>query len=201
MKFKAILSVLSLSVLLSSAYADDIRLGMAGYGGTGCPAGSASVTLSPDYKSLSLIFDSYVAEAGASSGRTLDRKTCSIAIPIYIPQGLSVSIIRIDYRGYVALPNSYASASFNSEYFFAGSTGPRFSKSWRGRTDTNYLFNNDLALSASVWSPCGESVNMRVNTSMLVRNSVYNSDALATVDSADFAAGIVYQLQWRRCGS
>jgi len=199
MNFKSLLSILILGLFIPFTYADDIRLGMAGYGGTGCPAGSASVTLSPDYKSLSLIFDSYVAEAGESSRRSIDRKTCSVAIPIHIPQGMSVSIISVDYRGYIALPNSRATASFNAEYFFAGSMGPRFSRNWRGAADTNYQFNNGISLTALVWSPCGESVNMRVNTSMLVRNPVYNNDAMASVDSADFRTGILYQLQWRQC--
>ena len=36
---------------------DGITLGEPGYGGTGCPSGSVSATLSPDATSLSLLFD------------------------------------------------------------------------------------------------------------------------------------------------
>jgi len=190
--------VFSLSTI-GAVHADDISLGMAGYGGTGCPAGSASVTLSPDFRTLSLIFDSYTAMAGPSNNRTLDRKTCSVAIPVHVPQGLSVSIIDVDYRGYVGLPYYGNYATFASEYFFAGSTGPKFVKRWTGPTDTEYLFQNTLALAANVWSACGADVNMRVNTSILVRNYSNYGDALASVDSADFKAGIIYKLAWRRC--
>jgi len=55
-------SILLFSTILFSApvfAADDISLGEPGYGGTGCPAGTVSVTLSPDAKSLSLLFDQY----------------------------------------------------------------------------------------------------------------------------------------------
>ena len=57
------------------AKADDIALGLPGYGGTGCPAGSVDAVLSPDAKTLSILFDQFSAEAGRSSGRTLDRKS------------------------------------------------------------------------------------------------------------------------------
>ena len=55
---KSLLSSALLSLSVASAFAqNDIALGTPGYGGNGCPAGSASVTLSPDAKSLSIIFD------------------------------------------------------------------------------------------------------------------------------------------------
>src|SRR3954467_15421199 len=86
------------------AHADDISLGGPGYGGTGCPSGSVSTTLSPDAKSLSLLFDSYQTEAGGDTGKTFDRKSCNIAIPVHVPQGLSISVLAVDYRGYNNLP-------------------------------------------------------------------------------------------------
>lgn len=199
MLWNKLLSVLVLSsAILTNAQADDIQLGQPGYGGTGCPAGSVSATLSPDNKSLSLIFDGFVAEAGPSSRRTIDRKTCNLAIPLHVPHGLSVSIIAVDYRGYIGLPSNRASATFSAEYFFAGAMGPRISRNFYGPTDQEYLFQNVLGLQAAVWSPCGADVNMRVNSSMLVRNSG-PGDALASVDSADISAGLIYQLAWRTC--
>lgn len=184
-------AVFSLNVL-----ADDIYLGEAGYGGNGCPAGSASVTLSPDAKSLSIIFDQYSAQAGRQ--RTIDRKSCNIAIPVHVPNGMSVSIIQVDYRGYVSAPVG-ASAKFRTEYFFAGSRGPTFEKDFNGPYDQDYTLKSNLALNAIVWSACGEDVNLRVNTSMQAKTNRRMDDVLATVDSADFKAGLIYHLQWRRC--
>ena len=91
-------------LLGTAAYADDIALGEPGYGGTGCPAGTVDVTLSPDAKSLSLLFDEYQVSVGGSSGKSFDRKSCNIAIPVHVPQGLSVSILKIDFRGFNHLP-------------------------------------------------------------------------------------------------
>lgn len=194
---KTLLSAALLSLSVAAFAQNDIALGNPGYGGNGCPAGSASVTLSPDAKALSIIFDQFITEAGPNIGKTLDRKSCNIAIPVHVPQGFSISIIAVDYRGFVSLPRS-AFARLQAEYFFAGMQGPRFVKDFRGVQDTDYTFTNTLGVAASVWSPCGVDVNLRVNASMMLQNRSYE-DALATVDSADISAGIIYQIQTRRC--
>ena len=198
---KMIMKGLCLATLTMSTAAmadlNDIQLGVPGYGGNGCPANSASVTLTDDKKSLSIIFDQFVAEAGGMN-KQLDRKTCNIAIPVHVPQGMSVSVIDVDYRGYVSLP-SQASARLTAEYFLAGSLGPRFDKTFTGQTDTDYTFKNDIGIQAQIWSPCGADTILRVNAAMLVRTNRYLDEALATVDSADFKAGMRYKLQWRTC--
>ena len=194
--FGKIFSVLAL-IASMNVQADDIRLGAPGYGGNGCPAGTASVTLSPDQKSLTLIFDQYLVEAGGPNARTA-RKSCNIAIPVHVPNGLSISIIAVDYRGFNSLPHG-ARSIFAAEYFFAGSQGPRVSRTFLGPLTQDYTIHNDLGVGAIVWSACGADVNLRVNTSMTAISNSRNDDVLSTVDSADFRAGIIYRLQFRRC--
>lgn len=198
----ALVSAAAAVTLSTSALADDIRLGVPGYGGTGCPAGSVSATLSPDQKALTLIFDQYVVEAGGFSGKRLDRKNCQIALPIHVPSGYSFSILEMDYRGFNSLPRG-ASSQLNLEYFLAypgsPSSGLRYSKRFMGPQDQEYLVSNVLGLEAVVWSPCGTDVNLRTTTSMMVQANSRNESSMATVDSIDAKAGIVYALQWRRC--
>ena len=79
---------------------NQVQLGTPSYMGTGCPLGTVSATLSPDAQSLSIMFGSFQAIAGGSSGLTVDRKACNIAIPVHVPQGFTVSVLKIDYRGY-----------------------------------------------------------------------------------------------------
>jgi len=183
--------------LATAAHAEDISLGQPGYGGTGCPSGTVSTTLSPDAKSLSLLFDAYSVEAGGDTGKRFDRKSCNVAIPVHVPQGLSVSVIAIDYRGYNNVPTGGAT-DFNVEYFFAGTRGPTFSKRFRGPLDDDYLIRNKLTAEAIIWSRCGEDVNLRTNSSIRVTTR-QNQQALATVDSEDVSAALVYLLQWKRC--
>ncbi len=176
--------------------ADEIKLGYPGYGGNGCPAGSASVTLSPDQTQLSILFDQYIVEAGGA--KTIDRKSCNIAIPVTVPQGWSISLFQVDYRGFNSLPAG-ARAVMNAEYFFAGSRGLRYSTSFYGPQAQDYLIQDGLLAEAIVWSGCGATTNLRVNTSMMVQTNRSREQALSTVDSADVQAGLIYHLKWRRC--
>jgi len=190
--------VLGLALNLSGALADDIRLGTPAYGGSGCPGGSASTVLSPDNKSLSILFDNYAAEAGSSNNKTLDRKTCNVAIPVHVPQGFSVSLIGVDYRGFNDLPAG-ATNDFSVEYFFAGSQGPRDTQRFTGPLSEDYLISHELVATALIWSACGKDVILRSNSSVVVRNPDLSQDAQSSVDSIDLKAGIIYQLQWKRC--
>ena len=192
-------SILLVSALMLSApvFAGDITLGEPGYGGTGCPDGTVSGTLSPDQKTLSLLFDQYQVSVGGETGKSFDRKSCNIAIPVHVPQGLSVSILKIDFRGFNHLP-AYGTSQFNVEYFFAGTRGPAFQRKFNGPLDEDYLINNELVAKAIVWSGCGADVNLRTNSSMRVK-TVGNKEAMASIDSEDVSAAIIYQLQWRSC--
>ena len=196
-KILAIAALLVAGSFASFAHADDIALGNPGYGGTGCPDGSASVTLSPDQKSLSILFDSFVVEAGGATNKSFERKVCNVAIPVHVPQGLSVSILAIDYRGFNDIPSG-AKSTFGVEYFFAGVKGPTFTKNFNGPVSDSYLIHNDLQASALVWSACGADVILRTNPSIRVQTT-QNKNAVATVDSEDVNAALVYKLSWKSC--
>jgi hypothetical protein len=201
-KRSLILAILALSFALSAPVLaqgiDTVRLGTPSYNGTGCPLGTISASLTPDGQSLSLMFGSFQVDAGGNTGRTIDRKACQIGIPVQVPQGISVSVIKIDYRGYNRLPLN-ASGTFDVEYFFAGQNGPAYHKSFVGATDGNFTLNNSLVATANVWSPCGADVNLRTNTSIAVQTNQFNEQAMLTLDSADITAGVIYQLSYKRC--
>ncbi len=200
---RRILGVLAfLSLASQASYGQGLVLSEPQYGGTGCPAGSAAVALSPDSTSLSILFDQYVVEAGGS--KSFDRKNCNIAIPVRIPQGYSVSVIAIDYRGFTGLPSG-GRAQLNVDYFItsSGEQRPgrpvRTSKSFYGPMTSDYLKSDSLGLEAVVWSGCGADAILRANTTLLVNSNSRRDQAMATVDSADVSSGIIYHLQWRRC--
>ena len=190
---KKVLLSLAIALLSLPSFADDVRLGYPAYNGTGCPNGSASVALSPDHKSLSILFSQFMVQA---SGRNVDRKNCSLAVPVHVPQGLSVSVINVDYRGFNSL-TAGSMAQFNASYFFAGTVGPTYARTFTGPQNANYVLRNTLVASAITWSPCGRDVNLRADTSMFVKAN--GPTVFSTVDSADLRAGLIYSLQWRRC--
>lgn len=189
------LSCLLFTSLLANA--DSIQLGEAAYGGSGCPGGSASVSLSPDNKAISILFDQYIVEAGGA--KPFDRKNCNIAIPVHVPQGYSLSIFAIDYRGFTGLPAG-GRAQLSVNYFLAGAgAGVRTSKSFYGPTTDQYLKTDNLLMEQLVWSGCGQDTILRANTQMLVVSNSRREQAMATVDSADIQSGLIYHIQWRTC--
>lgn len=198
---KLMSSILAIAAALSLAESAQaqLRLGEPAYGGNGCPAGSASVNVSPDQSSLSILFDSYIAEAGKTTGRTVDRKSCNISIPVQVPQGYSVAIFKVDYRGFNLVPAFGAQTKIDTEYFWAGARGPRFTRMFRGPVTDNYTLSDGIMASTLVWTPCGASVNLRVNSSIMAQSNSRGDQTMMTVDSADFSSGLLYHLQWRRC--
>ncbi len=185
-------------LISSAAMAQSLQLGQPAYGGSGCPGGSASTVLSPDASELSILFDQYISEAGGSSGKRIDVKSCNLAVPVRVPQGWSVAIFKVDYRGYTAIPAG-AQSRFTVEYFWAGSRGPRVQRTFAGPRNTDYMVTDQLLASTLVWSACGAEVNLRMNSTMMAQTNNRNEQTLATVDSVDVSSGVIYHLQWRRC--
>jgi hypothetical protein len=190
---KLIKALLALATLVAAPIApafaagDKVEIMGASYGGSGCPAQSASVSVSPDGQELTILFDKFSALGNDPSQ---SRKSCNLSIPIKVPQGFQISLYDADYRGYVAPATS---GTLRAEYFFAGNRGPVFQRTING--ENNYNVRDSLATVADVWSACGDSANMRVNASMSARGK-----GSATVDSFDLAhRGLVYHIKYRSC--
>lgn len=194
---KALVATVALVFALSVEA--QIKLGQPQYGGNGCPSGSASVSLTEDGKIMSVLFDQFKAEAGNTTGRRIDRSSCNLRIPIQVPQGYSVALIGIDYRGFNAVPYGGAYTEFNAEYFYAGARGPRFKRRFQGPLSGEYLINNQLVATNVVWSPCGREVIFGINASATAMANSSMQQTMMIVDSADINAGILYQFSWRRC--
>ena len=190
-RFMAIAALLA--VLVAPAAAAGPSIGRLGVGGTGCPAGSASATLSGGGTVLSLKFSRYRAMAGGA--RSFDRKACGISIPFTAPPGKSVAIVGVQYRGRNVLPAG-ASGTISAEIFFAGGKGPVVSKSLRGPANGPFSFTT--MGSATVWSACGASFNLRINSSIRV-TTAGGRPASVSVRSQDVAAGLIYTLRYRSC--
>lgn len=198
MKAMKSLIVLAAMVLATAAEAQ-VSLGQPAYGGTGCPAGSASATLTDDGSVLSILFDQFVVEAGNTTGRRIDRKNCSLRIPVNVGQGYQVALIAFDYRGFVAVPWG-GQAVFDASYAYIGQPTPvRFSKSFGGGSNQNYSVKNELISTTVTWSPCGRQVMLEANASMRVMSNSSMQQAMASIDSVDVTAGLLYKVQWRRC--
>jgi hypothetical protein len=190
-------SALALAVMLVSfaapAMAQGATLGRPGYGGPGCPDGTASVALSGN--TLSFRFRAYEVAAGGNTGKRFERKACSVSVPIRVPRGRAVAIVAADYRGTLRLPAG-TSATFRAEYFFAGGSGPVGSRQVNGPASGPFTLSTPGR--PLVWSACGEDVTLRVNTSLRV-TAGGGGRASASVRQQDIRNALSYTLRWRDC--
>lgn len=170
------------------------------YAGSGCPAGSVAENISPDLQAFTLLFDNYIAEVGPGVSAREKRKNCQINIDLDFPQGWSYTIFTVDYRGYMSLENKVVGTQ-KSSYYFQGSRATASLQSvFRGPYDNDYQIRDTLGLSAVVWSPCGASRALNINTQVRVDNNRNRRGfGLATIDSIDGQLAHIYGIQWRRC--
>lgn len=196
-------SILGLLVLAVSFAANaQVQIGSPAYGGNGCPQGTASISVTPDGQTMSVLFDQFQAEAGNTTGRRIARASCNMRIPMHVPAGYSVSIIHADYRGFAAVPGGGAYATFNSEFFFAGGQSQKTTKKITGPMNDEFLISSDSM--AAAWSPCGTDVILAVNTSATSMSNSAMQQTMMIVDSLDMTQqnlGLIYSINYRRCTS
>lgn len=174
------------------------------YSGTGCPGGSATAVLSPDGRTLSVLFDSYVAEAGNHVGTARDAKGCQINIPFSVPTGYAVQVVKMDYRGFTALPAGSRS-TFGAGFRFLEVNG-RTTAARRvlranvmvGPRSENFTLTSMIP--RAEFSPCGQNFVLAAESHLNVQSNRAGEQALSTVDSLDTVqTPVKYSLRWVRC--
>jgi hypothetical protein len=183
-----------------------VGLGREFYAGNGCPEGSMRVVFAPDLLAFTIIFDQFVAQIDDGRIRR-DAMTCNAVIPVTLPDGMQMEITRVDFRGFVALPDR-AQAALSSTFNFRGRGGDRdrivMHYDFQGPLMEDYEISSDTVESDgraadSEVSPCGGSVDLKVNTRLQLKSSTRGEQASITVDSIDGSSHAVYYVNWRRC--
>lgn len=193
-----LLVISSMSLFTQTSLAQTITLGDPQFSGSGCSNDTARTAMTDDGRQLSIIFDSFIAEAGNGSGRRTDRKNCDIRVPVSVPAGYSVSVVSIDYRGFVFLPQQ-SMAKFSAGYAFAGRSGPSYAKDFVGPMNDNFFFRSESAASQYAWTSCGGGTVMQLSLNLTAYTNQQGEQVTASVDTADMTSGVVYNLQYRRC--
>ena len=165
------------------------NLGRVSYSGSACPAQSVSVRLSNNKNLLKINFKKYSVDTSGKNRKNL-RKKCNIIIPIQVKKGWSVSLISANYYGKQTLPSgSYSNVT--TAYSFAGKRGVKFHTSFKGPNHKTYNLHDPLSNFANVWSKCGGTAKIRINSSVLVKPNALSS--LTTQHS------LSTKLRYRKC--
>ncbi len=190
----------------NSAKVNGVNLKRPSLAGNGCPDGTVGVAMSPDQKTISLIFDNYVVQAGRSVGIKRDVKICSVILPLEVPAGYQFTVVKLDYRGYNLIPKNGRTGYLAIYSFIDASTGKQIGKrirrrkTFRGPLDAEYVLSSDIS-SEPVWSKCGRTVNFQINTRAAAVSNGKNEDVMGTIDSIDSSSDsrVEYHLLWQTC--
>src|SRR5437870_5791503 len=68
------------SAASASGPSDDMVIEVAAANGSGCPLGSADVTVSPDSKAFTVTYSQFTAQVGQGAKPTDFRKNCQLAL-------------------------------------------------------------------------------------------------------------------------
>jgi hypothetical protein len=179
MKYAALVAAL-IALSATAATAQDARpivsFGEIGYGGSGCPDSTATIVTNDARTSALLSLSDYTV---GDANRSLDRKTCALAVPTSVPDGVAVAIRGVAVIGSVELPEGLE-ATLGLEAFVTGEVGEVTELTLTGLRAGNWQRTIVIPWDKLVWTGCGDDNNLRVNTSLRTRGK---ENAKVTVDT------------------
>ncbi len=186
-------ALISLGAALPAQAAQVVFKNPLGWAGTGCPAGSTSVT-GVNSAELSVLFDSY--DAGKNSLSGLKRAACSFSVPIKVPDGLQVSKLTVDWEGYVE-----GKAEFKRKYKLIGSgivIDPSYI-SWKrdnyNKPSGDNFTKRDTLIHGSA-AGCGGGVyKLRINSQIKAKTP----NTYTAIDSADLTNRLIFRVWFQPC--
>ncbi|GHF71019.1 hypothetical protein GCM10018790_56070 [Kitasatospora xanthocidica] len=181
---------------------DRIVIDVATVNGSGCPAGTAAVAVSPDNTAFTVTYSDYLAQVGLGSKPTDFRKNCQLDLRVHVPQGFTYAIASADYRGFAHLEKG-ANGTERANYYFQGQAQTTYaSHRFNGPQDDSWQATDTVDVAALVWAPCGEERNFNINTELRVSagsSDPTRSTSFMTMDSTDGNINTVYHLAWKHC--
>ncbi|WP_369383413.1 DUF4360 domain-containing protein [Streptomyces sp. cg36] len=181
---------------------DKIVIDLVTVNGSGCPAGTAAVAVSPDNTAFTVTYSSYLAQVGKGSSPTDFRKNCQLALNVHVPQGFTYAIASADYRGFAHLEKG-ATAQERANYYFQGMSQTAYvTHPFKGPFDDDWQTNDTTDVSALVYKPCGEERYLNINTELRAgagTSDPVNTTSFITMDSTDASITTVYHFSWKEC--
>jgi hypothetical protein len=174
-----------------------VAVEVAAINGSGCPAGTATTSFSPNTGALSVNYDEFFVWKGDGSEVTDYRRNCQLSLQVKAPKGWTYTLSGAENRGYAYLVEGVNAVQATSYYFQAGSSTVTskhpISSPYRGYWKTVDTAANldDLG-----FAPCDAQRNVNVNTEIRVSGGTLDAfrTSFVTMEST-----VVYKLALARC--
>jgi hypothetical protein len=208
-RWAALVSVVAASAALvpGIASADDaaapptgkVTLAVNTVNGSGCPAGTATVTMLPDNTGFKITYSAFRAEDGGTAATTDFRKNCQVNLDVSIPGGFTFAVASANYFGKAYL-QSGTTALERSNYYYQGSSENNYIEhAINGPLNGTWRVNDVTADADLVWSPCGEVRNLNINTELRVNAGTSTTKNWISMKSSDGEVYTVVNFQWATC--
>ena len=171
------------------------------YAGTGCPSDvldSAIVELAPDGKAFTVIYSSFVAEAGPGIPASSSRRNCQLNLTVFVPGGFTFAIASVDYRGYYDLAGGGKGTQKAIYYFQGQAPQATTDKVFTGPGTSDWHVREDVAAAALVWQPCGVDRSLNINNTIRVQTPSGTSSFIAQ-DSTDGQINTIVHFEIAPC--
>lgn len=155
-----------------------------------CPA---TVVSAPDGSALTILFDDLSITADGK------QRTCSVSAPLNLPEGFSLGVYRVDYRGYAHLAKK-ENATLTVDYNLGPrANGRKFKRAVKGLLDDDFSFTENIGAGQMKRVGCGANAVLQVDVTLSLQAD--GGEALATMDSSDGATkhGLVYHFDLQKC--
>ncbi|HKT02645.1 MAG TPA: DUF4360 domain-containing protein [Rugosimonospora sp.] len=181
---------------------DKIVIDVVTVNGSGCPAGTAAVAVSPDNTAFTVTYSSYMAQVGVGALATDFRKNCQLSIVVHVPQGFTYAIAEADYRGFASLMSGANSMERANYYFQGDPQTTQITHSFNGPFGDDWQASDTRDVAQLVFAPCGALRNFNINTELRVAAGTSDpkkTTSFMTMDSTDGSLSTIYHFHWRTC--
>jgi hypothetical protein len=179
---------------------DKVVIDLVNVNGSGCPRGTAAVSVSEDKTAFTVTYSAYLAQVGIGSTPTSFRRNCQLGLRVHVPQGFTYAVAQADYRGFASLAAGATGLHKASYYFQGASLTPTIEKAFAGPLSDNWQQTEQVGVLA--WAPCDAFRDLNVNSELRVdagTSDPATTTSLLSMDSTDVAFSTLFQLSWRRC--
>jgi Domain of unknown function (DUF4360) len=180
---------------------DQIVLDVVSVNGSGCPPGTASVSMLSDNTGFRVTYRQFIATAGGGADPTDFRKNCQINLLVHVPQGFTFAIAEADYRGRARL-EAGATALQRTNYYFQGSADNHYADhTFAGPLSSTWATTDRTPVAELVYAPCGVFRGLNLNTELRVDEGTTNSHKASSMSmrATDGNVDTIFHFHWKNC--
>ncbi|MFI9719652.1 DUF4360 domain-containing protein [Streptomyces sp. NPDC052396] len=181
---------------------DKIVIDVVSVNGSGCPAGTANVLVSPDNTAFTVSYSEYTAQVGVGTKPTDFRKNCQLSLNMHVPQGFTYAVAGADYRGFAHLEKG-AKGLERANYYFQGMPQTTYTEHhFTGPASDDWQASDTTDINSLVYAPCGAMRYFNINTELRVdagTSDPTTTTSLLSMDSTDGSVNTLYHFSWKQC--